>query len=403
MLSLSMLVRDEAERLAACLASVADFVDEMVIVDTGSKDDSVAVAKSCGATVHQRPWPGDFAPARNQALALCRGDWVLVLDADERLLPEPRQELRQRMDEPDLLVITLLRQELGARQSPYSSVSRLFRRHPALVWSGAYHASIDDSAAALCQREPSWRIGHCARPALLHEGYRPELLASRDKARRLRQAMEAELALRPRDPYVCAKLGALEVAEGQRERGVRLLEEGLKHCPDQAAPERFELLLHLGIAHADRDPDRAIAYYQQAMALPLDSRLTLAARLNLAALLLERGASDEARAQALAVTAAAPELALGWYNLGLIERRRGRLAEAITAYRQALRCDPDHAESHQNLAVAALLTGDIQAARAGFRAAILALAARGDAAGAAALRESAGAVVKLDGPCTPPS
>ena len=397
MLSLSMLVRDEEARLAACLASVADFVDEMVIVDTGSTDDSVAVARSWGATVHQLPWPGDFAPARNQALALCRGDWVLVLDADERLLPEPRQELGQRMSEPDLLVITLLRQEIGARQSPYSSVSRLFRRHPDLVWSGAYHASIDDSVAALCQRQPHWRLGHCARPALLHEGYRPELLASRDKARRLRQAMESELAQRPGDPYVCAKLGALELAEGQRQRGLRLLEQGLRHCPERAEPERFELLLHLGIAHAESDPDRAITYYQQAMALPLDSRLTLAARLNLAALLLERGACDAAQQQAIAVTEAAPELALGWYNLGLIERRRGRLEAAIVAYRQALHCDPHHAESHQNLAVAALLIGDIQSARAGFRAAILALAARGDAVAAAALRESAGALVKLDG------
>lgn len=397
MLSLSMLVRDEAERLAACLASVADFVDEMVIVDTGSRDDSVAVAESCGATVHQLPWPGDFAPARNQALSLCRGDWVLVLDADERLLPRPRQELLQRMAEPDLLLITLLRQELGARQSPYSSVSRLFRRHPGLVWSGAYHASVDDSAAALCQREPNWRLGHCATPALTHEGYRPELLASRDKARRLRQAMEAELAERPGDPYVCAKLGALEVAEGQRQRGLRLLEQGLRQCPGEAIAERFELLLHLGIAHAETDPNHAIAWYQQAAALPLDPRLTLAARLNLAGLLLESGAGDAARAHAHAVTTAAPELALGWYNLGLIERRRGRLADAIAAYREALRCDPHHAESHQNLAVASLLVGDIQGARAGFRAAILALQDRGDTAAAAALRESAAALVKLDG------
>ncbi|MFM8278679.1 MAG: glycosyltransferase [Cyanobium sp.] len=397
MLSLSMLVRDEAERLAACLASVADFVDEMVIVDTGSRDDSIAVAQAWGATVHQLPWPGDFAPARNHALSLCRGDWVLVLDADERLRPEPCQELRQRMAEPDLLLITLLRQELGARQSPYSSVSRLFRRHPALVWSGAYHASIDDSATALCRREPHWRLGHCATPALLHEGYRPELLASRDKARRLRAALETELAQHPGDPYVCAKLGALEVAEGQRQRGLQLLEQGLAHCRAEAVPERFELLLHLGIAWAETDPHRAIACYRQAAELPLDPRLSVAARLNLAALLLESGAGDAAQAQALAVTAAAPELALGWYNLGWIERRRGRPAAAIAAYRQALQRDPDHAESHQNLAVASLLTGDIQGARAVFRAAILALEARGDTAAAAALRESAGALVKLDG------
>jgi len=73
-LSLSMIVRNEAERLERCLASVADFVDEMVLLDTGSSDATVAIAERCGATVHHVPWPGDFAPARNAALDLVRGD-----------------------------------------------------------------------------------------------------------------------------------------------------------------------------------------------------------------------------------------------------------------------------------------------------------------------------------------
>ena len=82
MLSLSMIVRNEAERLERCLASVAGFVDEMVVLDTGSSDATIAIAAGCGAVVHQLPWPGDFAPARNAALQHVRGDWVLVLDAD---------------------------------------------------------------------------------------------------------------------------------------------------------------------------------------------------------------------------------------------------------------------------------------------------------------------------------
>ena len=78
-LSLSMIVRDEAERIDAALASVAGFVDEMVVLDTGSSDDTVAIAERCGAVVASMPWPGDFAPARNRALELVRGDWVLLL------------------------------------------------------------------------------------------------------------------------------------------------------------------------------------------------------------------------------------------------------------------------------------------------------------------------------------
>ncbi|MFM7287403.1 MAG: glycosyltransferase, partial [Cyanobium sp.] len=350
-LSLSMIVRNEAERLERCLASVADFVDEMVIVDTGSNDGTVAIAEGCGAVVHHLDWPGDFAPARNAALDLVHGEWVLVLDADEQLLAEAREPLQQLMAQPDLLVVNLLRLERGARQSPYSRVSRLFRRHPAIRWSRPYHAMIDDSVLALLQREPHWRIADCAIPALGHDGYRPELLQASDKAARLRRAMEADLEHHPGNPYACAKLGSLLVSTGELERGRALLRLGLENCGAEALAERFELLLHLALAEAPADPALAASLYRQALALPLAPRVTLAAGLNLAGLLLEQAAEPAPAAeqqQLLAeaadlcsqASAAAPELALGWASLGLVERRRGQLGAAIAAYRQALSLEP---------------------------------------------------------------
>ncbi len=401
MLSLSMIVRNEAERLERCLHSVADFVDEMVLLDTGSSDATVAIAEGLGAVVHHLPWPGDFAPARNAALEHVRGDWVLVLDADEWLLPAAREPLRQLMAEPDLLLINLLRQELGAAQAPYSNVSRLFRRHPAIHWSRPYHAMVDDSVLALLEQEPHWRLADCGVPALGHDGYQPELLANRDKARRLRLAMEADLAAHPGDPYACAKLGSLEVSEGHHARGITLLEQGLAHCPANRHPERFELLLHLAIAHTGSNPAQASQLYRQALELPLPPRLTLAARLNLAALLRESeapspAALEEACALCHQATAAAPELALGWLHLGLSERRRGRIPDAIAAYREALQRDPSLAAAQQNLAVALLLGGDVAGARAGFRQTIALLEQQNRGAEAAALRRQAGTMVKLD-------
>ena len=396
MLSLSMIVRDEAERLERCLASVRGFVDEMVVVDTGSQDGTVALARSLGATVQEIPWPGDFAPARNTALQWLKGDWVLVLDGDEQLLPEAMAPLRALMAQPDVLLINLLRLEQGARQSPYSSVSRLFRRHPAIRWSRPYHSSVDESVEALQQREPHWRVADCAVPALVHDGYRPELLAQGQKAQRLRQAMEQELAQRPNDPYACAKLGSLEVSEGHRARGIALLRRGLEHCPAQAHPERYELLLHLAIATAESNPGGAADLYRQALALPLPQRLSLGARLNLAALLLEQGELSEAQALCRTATAVAPEVGLGWYNLGLVSRRSGDLVGALEAYGQARRLSPDHAETHQNLAVAQLLAGDIAAARASFRQAIALLSQQGRSDEAAKLRQQAGAMVQLE-------
>ena len=396
MLSLSMIVRDEAERLAACLRSVQGFVDEMVVVDTGSNDDTVAIAEGLGATVHRIDWPGDFAPARNQALQWVSGDWVLVLDADEQLRPEAREPLRQLMEQPELLLVNLLRQELGALQSPYSNVSRLFRRHPAIRWSRAYHSLVDDSVAELLQREPHWRIADCSTPALLHDGYRPELLSAGNKAARLRSAMEAELLARPDDPYACAKLGSLEVAEGQAQRGIELLRRGLQHCPAGAHPERYELLLHLAMAEAEREPAAAIALYRQALVTPLAPRLTLAARLNLAALLLHQGQLEDAEELCRQATTVAPEIGLGWFNLGVIRRRRGDLAGALEAYRQAAALSPDHAETQQNLAVALLLGGDIIGARQGFRQAIQLLVLQGRGDEAEQLRQQAGQLVKLE-------
>lgn len=396
MLSLAMLARDEADRIEASLTSVAGFVDEMVVLDTGSSDDTIAIARRCGAVVHPMAWPGDFAPARNRCLELVQGDWVLVLDADERLRPEAIPPLRALIAEPDLLVVTLLRQELGAAQSPYSSVSRLFRRHPAIRWSGRYHAMVDDSVAALQAAEPHWRIAQCPEPALLHSGYGAAFLADGSKARRLRQAMEAALEEQPGDPYACAKLGALLVQEGDRAAGMALLERGLSACPAGADPERYELLLHLAIAQGPDQPLQAIALYSQALALPLDRRLTLAACLNLAGLLLEAGELEDAAALCRQATAAAPAIAQGWSQLGLVERRRGAIAAAIEAYRRALALDPRQAATQQNLAVALLLGGDIPGCRAAFRQAIALLEGEGRREEARALARQAASMVRLD-------
>jgi len=92
----------------------------------------------------------------------------------------------------------------------------------------------------------------------------------------------------------------------------------------------------------------------------------------------------------------APEVGLGWYNLGLIRRRAGDLAGALEAYGEARRLSPEHAETHQNLAVALLLGGDIEGCRGSFRQAIALLTAQGRAAEAAQLQAQAGAMVKLE-------
>jgi len=83
MICLTMIARNESRCLARCLNSAAPFVDEMLVVDTGSTDDTREIAIACGARVADFPWRDDFSAARNYALAQTQADWRLVLDADE--------------------------------------------------------------------------------------------------------------------------------------------------------------------------------------------------------------------------------------------------------------------------------------------------------------------------------
>src|SRR5206468_4733065 len=91
-LSVLFLAKDEADRLPAALASVS-WADEVVVADTGSSDATIEVARASGARVVSIPWEG-WVASRNRALHEAAHDWVLFLDADERVSPELRDELR---------------------------------------------------------------------------------------------------------------------------------------------------------------------------------------------------------------------------------------------------------------------------------------------------------------------
>ena len=92
-LSLALIVKNEARCLARCLTSVREIVDEMIVVDTGSTDDTVRIAQQFGAKTFVFNWVDDFAAARNHSLDRTSGDWILVLDADEQASDALRKEI----------------------------------------------------------------------------------------------------------------------------------------------------------------------------------------------------------------------------------------------------------------------------------------------------------------------
>jgi len=94
LISLAMIVKNEEYTMAHCLESVKPLVDEMVIVDTGSTDSTIEIAKGFGASIYNFQWCDDFSAARNESLRHCAGDWVLIMDADEAIDPLDYKKIR---------------------------------------------------------------------------------------------------------------------------------------------------------------------------------------------------------------------------------------------------------------------------------------------------------------------
>ncbi|MEN6374030.1 MAG: glycosyltransferase [Smithella sp.] len=94
-LSLCMIVKNEEINLVKCLISVRNIIDEIIIVDTGSTDKTMDIARVFGANVFDFPWTGDFSTARNHSLMQATGEWILVLDADEVLSPLDFKKLNE--------------------------------------------------------------------------------------------------------------------------------------------------------------------------------------------------------------------------------------------------------------------------------------------------------------------
>ncbi|WP_017717026.1 glycosyltransferase [Kamptonema formosum] len=377
-LSFCIIVKNEEATLPKCLSSVREAVDEMVVLDTGSTDRTPEIAREFGAKVYHFPWGGDFAAARNESLKYVTGDWVLVLDADEVLKQESVPQIKEAMLNERYILINLVRHEVGAAQSPYSLVSRLFRNHPEIYFSHPYHAMVDDSVAELLRQKPNqWQVADLSPVAIEHYGYQPGTIAALDKFTRARQAMEAYLAEHPSDPYTSSKLGALYVAAGEVERGIALLELGLAALPKPdrsspaAAPVLYELHYHLGIAHTRLSKlSKAKSHYKAAIEQPILPQLKLGAYNNLGSLLLETGDLTGAISAFGTAVRAEPNFALGHFNLGIALKQKGRLKEAIDSYRQAIALDPDCAEAYQNLGVALLKAGNVLESLDTFREAI---------------------------------
>ncbi len=210
LLSLAMIVRDEEAMLAGCLASVKDIVDEMIIVDTGSTDNTVAIARSYGAQVIQIAWHDDFAAARNVGLDAAKGKWILVMDADERFVGT-RKALRGALAKPGVAALDVpIHNELEHREDRHSTI-RVFRNLPTVRFERRLHEQVLPS---LKQAMPQGRFD----PApfyLRHLGYLSSEVRRKDKRKRNMGLAKAEAEAHPDEPFSIYNLGVEYLASGE--------------------------------------------------------------------------------------------------------------------------------------------------------------------------------------------
>lgn len=225
-ISLCMIVKNEAHTLEQCLASAKPHVDEIVVVDTGSDDETVEVARRWGARVYFFEWVHDFAAARNESLKHARGDWVLQLDADERLnvLGAP-DGLRGAVSAPaiDAYIVPIRNHRMEQGKATYfiNYNLRLFKRLPGVRYEREVHESVELSLG---------RVGGVTANAgfiIEHEGYNTGPSDLTRKLNRNLEILRKYVEREPRNAFVLYYLGNTYRSLGRTGESLEILERAL--------------------------------------------------------------------------------------------------------------------------------------------------------------------------------
>ncbi len=170
-LSATLIVKNEERFLEDCLLSIRDHVDEIIVVDTGSTDATCEIARRFGATLIERAWPGNFSEARNWALDAANGEWILYIDADERLIAREDLQLGDLLTVPDVAGY-MLRFRPRVNATPYEEL-RIFRNDPRIRFKALIHEEVHSSLVEVCKSD-GMRVASCA-IELVHHGYEGDL------------------------------------------------------------------------------------------------------------------------------------------------------------------------------------------------------------------------------------
>ena len=345
--SAALIVRDESAFIEGCLESICGVVDEVVLVDTGSIDDTVERAQRFPIKLCNFEWQHDFSAARNFAIEQSSGDWILYIDADERL-EVPNREVWRNAVEDDGKAGWRLRFSPRLDWTPYLEL-RLFRNDPRIRFRGVIHERIHDGIEKVCLSD-GMEVGCCG-IELKHIGYEDGV---RHKVARNVPLLRNYLAKDPSRVYCWWHLGQMLLLDGDDDGAADAWKSGIEAARAIGARGRasngmpfFSLLLleHSRGAPIDALLSEAVQLFPDHLALRwLACRHALECSEGervrrqleeIAAINPEQFSDPELSYNKKLFSYAAPEC------LALVDFRAGRFREAAEWYKRAAQAAPD--------------------------------------------------------------
>lgn len=197
-----MIAKDEEDLIGMALKSVLNWVDEIVVVDTGSKDRTISIATEHGARVINHAWDG-FSPSRNRALAECTSDWIFVLDADEQVDKNSGKLIRELIEAPRDRVYRVTQiDRLPGYTATQVPVVRLFPRSTDLRFEGKVHERLKTSD----------KFKKLASPILVNHWLMPSDIDPRGKKQQwYKSLMYESLRDNPNDPEISLRIALVEI------------------------------------------------------------------------------------------------------------------------------------------------------------------------------------------------
>lgn len=243
-ISACMIVKNEEAFLSQCLESIKDFVDEIIIVDTGSTDRTVEIAKRYTDKIYFHPWEDSFSKARNQAPAYATCDWIFQIDADEELVQEDTHILLDAVqnEELDAIMVQIVSTLREGKSESIHSVERIFRNNRLIHYEGRVH-----------ERMVGIKNAKVYPIRLIHHGYDLGQTQSRKKFDRTVSLLKMDLEDDPENPKTYHYLGCSYLSEKKYQQSLDMSLTAIRLAEVKKDPNMIYLWSHY---------NAAISYYR---------------------------------------------------------------------------------------------------------------------------------------------